>query len=125
MLCADSGCISPLFPTFVPVRAGDADEDLDFDQFDLVQILAAAKYRTGRPATWGEGDWTGDGVFDQFDIVAAQQEGIYMSGRYAAGSPGMELAAAPVPEPASVVLLAFGVAGTCIVAVGFGRARQG
>ena len=39
--------------------AGDADQDLDFDQLDLVQVQVAAKYLTGQAATWGEGDWDG------------------------------------------------------------------
>ena len=41
------------------LRAGDADQDLDFDQLDLVQVQVAAKYLTGAVATWGEGDWDG------------------------------------------------------------------
>ena len=41
------------------LRAGDADQDLDFDQRDLVQVLTAGKYLTAEPATWGEGDWNG------------------------------------------------------------------
>lgn len=79
--------------------AGDADQDLDFDQLDLVQVQVAAKYLTGQTATWGEGDWNGapggsrgnppagDGTFNQLDIVAAQQAGRYMMGPYAAVSP--------------------------------------
>jgi hypothetical protein len=78
--------------------------DLDFDQLDLVQVLEAGKYRTGQPATWGEGDWNGapggsrgnppqgDGVSDQFDIIAALRPGHFLTGRYAAvrpdGKPG-------------------------------------
>jgi hypothetical protein len=80
----------------LPLEAGDADQDLDFDQTDLVQVQVAAKYLTGQPATWGEGDWngapggspgnppTGDGRFDQQDIVAAMQAGNYLQGPYAA-----------------------------------------
>ena len=86
------------FPTF---RAGDADEDFDFDQFDLIRVQQSAKYLTGLAATWGEGDWDGsqggpgnppegDGVFDQFDVIAAQQEGIYLTGTYAALAEGGE-----------------------------------
>ena len=81
------------------LQAGDGDQDLDFDQLDLVQVQIAAKYLTGQPATWGEGDWdgapggsvgsppAGDGVFNQLDIVAAQQAGIYLTGQYAAVQP--------------------------------------
>jgi hypothetical protein len=79
--------------------AGDADMDLDFDQLDLVRVQIAAKYLTGRPATWGEGDWDGapggqpgspprgNGRFDQLDIVAALGPGHYLMGPYAAVRP--------------------------------------
>ena len=82
------------------LQAGDADEDLDFDQLDLVQVQIAAKYLTGQAANWGEGDWNGapggspgspppgDGVFNQFDIIAAQIAANYLSGPYAAVQPG-------------------------------------
>jgi hypothetical protein len=78
------------------LQAGDADQDYDFDQFDLVQVQVAAKYLSGEVATWGEGDWdgapggslgdppNGDGQFNQFDIVAAQQAAIYLTGPYVA-----------------------------------------
>jgi hypothetical protein len=82
-----------------PLMAGDADQDLDFDQFDLVRVLQAAKYLTGAQATWGEGDWDGapggrpgsppegDGSFDQLDIVAALASGVYLTGPYGALRP--------------------------------------
>ena len=41
--------------TDISLQAGDADQDLDFDQLDLVQVQIAAKYLTGNAATWGEG----------------------------------------------------------------------
>ena len=41
------------------LQPGDADEDLDFDQLDLVKVQIAAKYLTGQPANWSEGDWNG------------------------------------------------------------------
>ena len=83
----------------VPLMAGDADQDSDFDQLDLVGVQRAAKYLTGQPATWGEGDWNGapggqpgnppagDGLFDQVDIVAALRPGHYLTGPYAAVNP--------------------------------------
>jgi hypothetical protein len=86
-------------PEGPPLQAGDADQDLDFDQLDLVRVQVAAKYLTGQPATWGQGDWngapggnpgsppSGDGLFNQRDIVAAQQAGLYLRGRYSAVSP--------------------------------------
>jgi hypothetical protein len=78
------------------LQAGDSDMDLDFDQLDLVRVQIAAKYLTGRAATWGEGDWNGapggsqgnppagDGRFDQLDIVSALAPGHYLAGPYAA-----------------------------------------
>jgi hypothetical protein len=80
----------------VALQAGDADQDLDFDQLDLVKVQQAGKYLTGQSATWGEGDWNGapggsagsppagDGLFNQRDIVAALSAGLYRTGPYAA-----------------------------------------
>jgi hypothetical protein len=82
------------------LQAGDADQDLDFDQLDLVKVQVAAKYLTGQAATWGEGDWdgapggepgsppTGNGLFDQLDIIQALANGLYLTGPYAAVQPG-------------------------------------
>ena len=64
--------------------AGDANRDFQFDQQDVAQVLQAAKYLTGEPATFEQGDWNGDGVFDQLDIVATLQTGKYLQGPYAA-----------------------------------------
>ena len=89
-----------LEPGTTELQAGDADQDLDFDQVDIVKVQIAAKYLTGQAATWGEGDWngapggsvgnppTGDGAFNQLDIVAAQQAGLYLQGPYAAVAAG-------------------------------------
>ncbi len=79
-----------------PLKAGDANMDFQFDQHDLVQVQIRAKYLTGQPATWGDGDWDaapggslgapplGDGLFDQLDIVAALAADTYLSGPYGA-----------------------------------------
>jgi hypothetical protein len=83
-----------------PLEAGDANQDLDFDELDLVQVQVVGKYLTGDPATWGEGDWDGapggspgnppegDGVFNQLDIIAALDSGVYRTGPYASLQPG-------------------------------------
>jgi hypothetical protein len=80
---------------FAGLQPGDADQDLDFDQLDLVKVQIAAKYLTNRPATWGEGDWNGgpggrpgeapqgDGRFNQLDIIAALSANVYLKGPYA------------------------------------------
>ena len=62
------------------------NRDWQFDQQDVVQILQAAKYATGPPAAWEQGDWNDDHVFDPLDIVAALQTGNYLQGPYAAGA---------------------------------------
>ncbi len=78
------------------LQAGDADQDLDFDQLDLVRVSVAGKYLSGQAATWGDGDWdgapggspgsppAGDRVFNQVDIIAALNAGKYLTGPYAA-----------------------------------------
>ena len=87
-------------PNLIFLNAGDADQDLDFDQLDLVQVQVAAKYLSGQAATWGEGDWdaapggspgnppVGDGLFNQMDIIAANLAEAYLQGPYAAIKPG-------------------------------------
>jgi hypothetical protein len=78
------------------LQAGDADQDYDFDQIDIVRVSVAAKYLTGQAATWGDGDWDGapggepgnppegNGLFDQVDIIASLTTGNYLAGPYAA-----------------------------------------
>jgi hypothetical protein len=89
--------VEPGGPT--ALQAGDADQDYDFDQLDLVKVQIAAKYLTGAAATWGDGDWngapggssgappTGDGQFNQLDIIAALNTGLYLTGSYEAIAP--------------------------------------
>jgi hypothetical protein len=105
---------------------GDADQDWDFDQLDLVKVQIAAKYLTDQPATWGEGDWdgapggtqgappAGDGKFDQLDIIKALSFGAYLTGPYAAigqgGGVAQTVELAGVPEPCTAVLLGMGMA---------------
>jgi hypothetical protein len=81
------------------LQPGDADQDLDFDQADLVRVLIAGRYLTGQSATWGQGDWNGapggrvgepppgDNRFDHLDIIAAL-DSPYRDGPYAAVAPG-------------------------------------
>ena len=71
------------YENFSP-KPGDANCDTVFNQLDIVQVLQAAKYQTGEPATWQQGDWNGDELFDQLDLVAALQTGNYLKGAYAA-----------------------------------------
>ena len=32
--------------------AGDANQDFQFDQLDIVEVLQSGKYLTGKPTTW-------------------------------------------------------------------------
>jgi hypothetical protein len=121
------------------LQPGDADQDLSFDQLDLVQVQVAGKYLTGEPATWGEGDWNGgpgwsqgnpppgDGIFDQLDIVTALQSGTYLTGPYAVmqGSASFDASLAEpalvhVPEPNAATIL---ICGLCLSLSSF-RRRQ-
>jgi hypothetical protein len=52
---------------------GDANGDRQFNQRDIIQMLAGQKYLRDQPADWTEGDLTGDGRFDPLDIVALLQ----------------------------------------------------
>ena len=76
----DAGCplcrpgVSLLFNSSEPPRLhelGDANMDGTFNQLDIVQVLQAAKYLTGKPATFAEGDWNSDGLFNQLDLIEA------------------------------------------------------
>ena len=111
---------APIPMTEQLLQAGDADQDLDFDQLDLVQVQVAANYLSGEAATWGEGDWDGapggspgdpplgDGLFNQLDIVAAQQAGLYLTGSYAGVQADTFVA---VPEPSGFLLTGIGILG--------------
>ena len=99
------------------LQAGDVNQDLSFDQLDLVQVQVAAKYLTGQLATWGEGDWNGapggkpgyppagDGHFDQLDIVAALASNKYLTGTYN----GIDVVS--IPEPSTFLLSALAIIG--------------
>jgi hypothetical protein len=121
------------------VQAGDSDQDLDFDQRDLVHVQVVGKYLTGQPATWGEGDWDGapggspgdppegDGVFNQLDIIAAVKSETYLTGPYAVMQASAsfdaslaELALVHVPEPSAAAIL---ISGLCLSLSSF-RRRQ-
>jgi hypothetical protein len=89
-----------VIPYVGPVlQPGDTQQDLDFDQVDVVLVQVAAKYLSGQPARWGEGDCNGapgggpgfpppgDGLFNQLDIIAALRTNLYLTGPYAGTEP--------------------------------------
>ena len=102
-------------PVTAILQAGDSDQDLDFDQLNLVKVQTAAKYLTEQSATWGEGDWNGapggsigsppigDGLFNQMDIIAALGANTYLTGPYSAIMP-------EGTDPDDQTLLAYGAA---------------
>jgi hypothetical protein len=106
------------------LQAGDANMDLQFDQFDIIKVQIAAKYLTGQPATWGEGDWNGapggspgdpppgDNVFNQLDVIAALATGNYLAGPYYPALTGMGI---PVPEPTAWALLVIGLINASLI----------
>ena len=78
--------------------AGDANLDGEFNTADLTSVFAAGQYEDGiaRNSTWSGGDWNGDGDFDSSDLVLALSQGGFEQ--------GPRLSAAPVPEPAALVV---------------------
>lgn len=64
-------------PTIDQAIAGDSNLDGAFDSSDLVAVFTAAKFETGRSATWAEGDWNRDGFFNTSDLVTAFSQGCY------------------------------------------------
>jgi hypothetical protein len=83
---------------------GDADLNGTFDSSDLIQVLGAGQYEDGIDlnSTWSTGDWNADGDFTTGDLVVALQDGGYALAPAAA--------AAPVPEPATLLIALLGVA---------------
>lgn len=90
---------------------GDADLDGVFSSTDFVKIFQAGKFETGAPASWDEGDWTGDLRFNSSDFVAAFQDG-----GFEAGPRG---AVAAVPEPSS-----FAIGAAALSLMGLVRRRK-
>jgi hypothetical protein len=92
------------------VPVGDADLNGSFTSDDFVTVFTSGLYETGAPATWEQGDWSGDLVFDSNDFVAAFIDGYYEQQNPLAGNG----AVAAVPEPGGLLLLLFGVIGLAV-----------
>ena len=75
-----AGVASPGAVDFVLRAPGDANEDGQFNQLDIVRVLQAGRFLAGESAVWDEGDWNDDGRFNQLDVVAALQSGTYLQG---------------------------------------------
>ena len=81
---------------------GDANLDVVFDSTDLIEVMAAGLYETGRLAEWASGDWNGDRRFDSGDLVRAFAEGRYSSGAQTSPAAANRI----VPGPAMLPWLA-------------------
>jgi hypothetical protein len=88
--------------TFQGARAGDATGDNRIDSADLA-TLGAAWLQLGGTVTWLDGDFNGDGQVDGTDL-ALLGAGWWWQGPWLAPAP----ADAPIPEPATLALLALG-----------------
>ena len=97
-----------------PLLPGDANQDIQINAGDLVQIIQAGKYLTGQPAPWGEGDFNGgpggsvgnppagNGQFDQFDLQAMIIQEVYELGSYQ-GSLGRTLGSPVSISPGGIL----------------------
>ena len=74
-----SGCQFDSPVSTVDPIIGDSNRDGRFDQRDIVQALSAGTFRSGAHATWGDGDWDGNGVFDVSDLLAALRADEYLN----------------------------------------------
>jgi autotransporter-associated beta strand protein len=93
--------------------AGDVDLSGSVNVFDLVSINSGGKYGTGTAADWSQGDFNYDGVTNVFDLVGVNTAAAYGQGNYFPAAPTTSSfgSVAAVPEPASWLLLAGGLAG--------------
>ena len=93
--------------------AGDVDLNGAVNVFDLVSINSGGKYGTGQSAVWSQGDFNYDGVTNVFDLVGINTAAVYGQGNYWPAVPtasGFGSVAA-VPEPATWLMVLFGLAG--------------
>ena len=81
---------------------GDANFDGEFNSSDFVAVFRAAKYETGKPATFTEGDQLGDGLFNSADFITAFFGSGYEFGPRAGGL-------MVVSEPSSCALFCVGL----------------
>ena len=79
-------------------QAGDANGDGEVNTVDIILLLAAGKYETRQPATWGEGDYNGDGMVSTGDIIATLAGNNFEQGPYTADRPQRVLDAPAVDQ---------------------------
>jgi len=95
---------------------GDTDLNGQVNVFDLIGIDSAGKFGNGQAADWSQGDFNYDGVANVFDLIAIDSSGAYGAGNYFPAGPtalGGGMVAA-VPEPATLLWAAAGLAGLAV-----------
>jgi len=80
---------------------------------DVANVLAGARFNSGAPASWSEGDFNHDGVFDMLDVADLMSTGIYAADSYNAAETSASVAA--VPEPAMATLSAVAIGFTVVM----------
>ena len=103
------------------VAPGDTDANGDVNSNDLFDILGAGKYNHPElgPATWAEGDFTGDTLVDSDDLFAMLSAAKFNQGPYSS----VPASAIVVPEPPTIVIAAIGLLG--LLACGWWRRHSG
>lgn len=104
-----------LVGTILNTWVGDSNLDGVFSSSDFVAIFAIGEYEDAIVGNsgWADGDWNLDKDFNTTDMVFAFQQGGFELGPRSAVS--------AVPEPASLLSVAFGLGGVTL----FGRRRAG
>ena len=91
--------------TFAFAAPGDTNLDWSVDILDASNFIAAGKFDTSLPATWGEGDFNYDRAVDILDAADFFSTGFYDAGAYNAASGSI----AAVPEPNGLGMVSAGV----------------
>jgi hypothetical protein len=95
--------------TFAYAAAGDTNLDWSVDILDIANVLAGAKFNSGVPASWREGDFNDDGMCDMLDVAELISAGLYAANSYNRVDPSVGVVAVPEPslEPLSALVIGF------------------
>ena len=95
--------------TFAYAAAGDTNLDWSVDILDIANVIVAAKFNSGLPTSWREGDFNDDGLCDMLDVADLMSAGLYAANSYNGVDPSVGVVAVPEPslEPLSALVVAF------------------